>query len=267
MISVIMLPNIVGRALCLGVIVGITKFYGFLVLFIVFASQLILCCLESIVSKTKITSIILLGILTSFTSPCLVMIEQSRHFLVNGMSGSIIYIIVIWSIYLFMSANGNIFPNSPLSLECYNNITTDSIMRCPVNLDTKIDECLDGFFHIEDEPLFTICPERNWFLLWIASIVISVLMILSLASISILHYLIDTEKRMMFFKKIGINICPERDTFIKPFIVDIMEGKRKFDEIDKEAIDKHEMPVLDLMIKMKRLHMTKVCSFFHHAVM
>ena len=131
-----MLPNTLGRALCLGMIIATTKIYGAIILIMLFVSQLMISCLESVISKgsviskTRITSKMFLGILTSFTSPCLIVIEQSKHFLVNGISGTILNIIATWSIYLLVSTHGKLFPEA---LEYQNNITSNSTIKYHVN--------------------------------------------------------------------------------------------------------------------------------------
>lgn len=263
-ISIIMLPNILGRALCLGVIFGVTKIYGAIVLIILFASQLFLSSLESLVSKTQITSKMFLGILTSFTSPCLVVIEQSKHFLVNGISGSILNIMATWIIYLIVSTYGNLFPETSSTLECHHNMTTNSTTRCPVNPNTSTDDCQPGFFQISEQ-VFANFPESQsqWELLWDINWIITTLLILGLASIAVLHYLINTDKRMMFLMKFGINICPERDTTIKPFIVQVMDGKRNFDQVVEDAKEATGKSILELMVQSRRIHLTKVSTYFY----
>ena len=87
-------------------------------------------------------------------------------------------------------------------------------------------------------------------------------MMLSLVSIAVLHYLIDTEKKMVLLGKIGIDTCPERDASIKPFIVDIMDGK-DFEEVQKKAKEATGKPILDLMIQSRRIHLTKVITYFN----
>ena len=259
-ISIIMLPNILGRALCLGVIFSVTKIYGAIVLIILFASQLLLSSLECLVSKTQITSKMFLGILTSFTSPCLVVIEQSKHFLVNGISGSILNIMATWIIYLIVSTN--LFPETSSTLECHHNMTTNSTTRCPVNPNTSTDDCQPGFFQISEQ-VFANFPEnqRQWDLLLITNLIITTLLILGLASIAVLHYLINTDKRMMFLMKFGINICPERDTTIKPFIVQVMDGKRNFDQVVEDAKEATGKSILELMVQSRRIHLTKVSTY------
>ena len=254
-ISIIMMPNIIGRALCLGVIFGLVKMFGVLILIVMFISQVILSSLEGFVVKCKITSRMCLAIFTSFTSPCLIVKEQSKHFLVNGISGSILYIIATWTIYLIVSTYGNIFPDTSLTLECHQNVTTNSTMRCPINANTT-DDCFSGFFHISKQQRFTICPEDQWYLLWIISWIITGFMIVSLASVAFLHYLIDNEKRLMSFRRIGIDTCPEREASIKQYIIDIMDGK--FKEVEKVAKEATGRSVLELMIQSKRIHLTKV---------
>ena len=267
-IAFIMLPNIVGRALCLGVIFGLMKIYGAIVLLIVCASQILISYLESLINKSKITPKMFLGILTSFTSPCLIVIEQSKHFLINGISGSILNIVATWCIYLIVSKYGNIFSTeapAPFILECHHNFTTKNTTRCVKNPNTT-DDCLSGFFQVSNpfnETLFTNCPESisKWHLLWITSCIVTALMLLSLVSIVFLHYLINVEKRMSLFWKIGIDTCPERDASIKQFIIDIMDGK-DFEDVNKEAKEVNGKPILELMVQSRRIHLTKVNVYF-----
>ena len=234
---------------------GVMRLYGSLFLMIVYVFKVIILTLETIISKSKITSTMFLSLLLSFISPCLTVAEQSKHFLVNGISGSILYIIAMWSIYLIVSTYGNIFPDTSLTLECHQNVTTNSTMRCPINANTT-DDCFSGFFHISKQQRFTICPEDQWYLLWIISWIITGFMIVSLASVAFLHYLIDNEKRLMSFRRIGIDTCPEREASIKQYIIDIMDGK--FKEVEKVAKEATGRSVIELMIQSKHIHLTKV---------
>ena len=257
-ISIIMLPNIVGRALCLGVMLAILKMYAAIVLLAIFAGQQLASIFESLRSKTKISKAFL-GILTSFTSPCLIVKEQSKHFLVNGIIGSVLYVLSTWILYSCLSVFGEPFPESPLILECFDNITTTSILRCPLNA-TSEEHCHPGSFLFFDEE-FTICPSGSQFhFLWLTCWVVTCLLALSLVSVSVLHYLINAEKRMMFFSNIYIDTCPERDASIKPFINDIMNGK-EFEEVQSKAKEATGKPILELMIQSKRIHLTKVNSY------
>ena len=269
-ISFIMLPNILGRALCLGVIFGLLKIYGAIVLIIVFVSEIIISCLESLICKTKITSRIFLGILTSFTSPCLIVIEQSKHFLVNGITGTVLYILATWILYFNASAIRRFLPNSNFTLECHDdisNITANSIIRCPEVNATEDRNCFPGIFSVSNstnqEGLYTICPESydQWHFLYIVCSLVSGLLSLSLFSVIFLHYLINVERRMVLLQKIKIDTCPQRDASIKQFIINIMDGK-DFEEVQKQAKEATGKPILDLMVQSKRIHFTKVDTYF-----
>ena len=269
-ISFIMLPNILGRALCLGIIFGLLKIYGAIVLIIVFASQLMMSSLENLASKSKITSRMFLGILTSFTSPCLIVIEQSKHFLVNGITGTVLYILATWILYFNASAIRRYLPNSYFTLEChgdFNNITANSIIRCPEVNSTDESDCYPGIFSVSNstnqEGLYTICPESydQWHFLLLACTLVTGLLALSLISVIFLHYLINIERRMVCFQKIKIDTCPQRDASIKEFIVDIMEGK-DFKEVEQKAMEATGKPILDLIVQSKRIHLTKVDIFY-----
>ena len=267
-ISIIMLPNIVGRALCLGVVFGLMKIYGVVILLIVCASQMLSSYLESLVSKTQITSKMFLGILTSFTSPCLIVVEQSKYFLVNGIIGTVLYIVATWILYFNASAIRDLLPDSNYILECHDDIsgsTADYIIKCPENATKDID-CYPGIFSIPNSThrLYTICPENydQWHLLLIACSIVTGLLCLSMLSVIILHYLINVEKRMVLFQKIKIDTCPQRDASIKEFIVDIMEGK-DFEEVQQKTKEATGKPILELMLQSKRIHMTKVSTHLY----
>ena len=255
MISIIMLPNIVGRALCLGVMFAIVKMYSAIVLLAIFAIQQLGSFFESLKSKTK-KSKSFLGILTSFTSPCLIVKELSNHFLVNGIIGSVLYVLATWILYFCLSMFGKPFPESPLILECFYNITTTSILRCPFNA-TIEEHCHSGSFFFSEQE-FTICPSQSQFhYLWITCWVVTCLLALSLVSVSVLHCLVNGEKKMMFFRKLHIDTCPERDASIKPFMIDVMDGN-DFEEVQRKAKETTGKPILELMVQSRRIHLTKV---------
>ena len=262
-ISLIMLPNIVGRALCLGVIFAVVKIYGLFVLTIVFACQLVISAIENFATKSKLTSKMFLGILTSFTSPCLVVKELSRHFLVNGIAGCSLYIASVWIIYFNASEFRKSFPNSPLTLKCNQihgqNFTTDIVTRCPFNATNSTLSCKQGLFYTNDPGYFTLCPEdyKEWHFLGITCITVTVLLSISFMSIVLLHYLTNAEKRMKLFKKFKIDTCPERDASIKSLIFDILNGYSLL-KINKKANDINGRDVLELMIQSRRIHITKV---------
>ena len=278
-----MLPNIVGRALCLGIIFSVLKIHGALVLVAIFACQLISTIVESLVYKSKITSKMFLGILTSFTSPCLIVKELSKHFLVNGLTGCIMYIASIWVISSNASEFRTTFQNSPLILKCYQNITANTsneVMRCPLNpRESNEEQCKLGIFFNSDQTYLTICPDgyNKWHFLWIACLIVTVILLLSLGSIAFLGSLIDVEKRMVIFKYLNIDICPDEDSLIKPYILGIASDSPTFkekelgiqlllprqflDDANKEAIDVTGKPILELMIQSKRIHITKVCTY------
>ena len=265
-----MLPNILGRALCLGVIFGLLKIHGAIVLIIVFVSQTLLSCLDTLTSKTKVTSRMFLGILTSFTSPCLIVIEQSKHFLFNGITGTVLYIMATWILYFNASAIRQLLPNSNFTLEChgdFNNITANSIIRCPEVNSTDESDCYPRIFSVSNstnQGLYTICPESfdQWHFLYIVCSLVSGLLSLSLISVIFLHYLINVERRMVLFQKIKIDTCPQRDASIKQFIINIMDGK-DFEEVQKKAKEATGKPILDLMIQSRRIHLTKVITYFN----
>ena len=67
---------------------------------------------------------------------------------------------------------------------------------------------------------------------------------------------------MVFFQKINIDTCPQRDASTKQFIIDVMDGK-DFEEVEKKAQEATGKPILDLIVQSKRIHLTKVRTYFY----
>ena len=201
MISMLMLPSVIARALCLGLIFGAMKIYGIAVLIYAFIFQSFASLLYYIEFWEKSKSF--LGILTSFTSPCLIVKEQSIYFLVNGLVGTMAYIISLFNIWLFALD----ITSSTFILKCHNNYTADKVVRCPIINTTNaidIEHCNQGLFYTTDEPHFTVCPSNysEWHFLRIACIVAGVLLTLSFLCITILHTLIKEDSRIILLRKI-----------------------------------------------------------------
>ena len=208
-ISFIMLPNILGRALCLGVIFGLLKIYGAIVLIIVFVSEIIISCLESLICKTKITSRIFLGILTSFTSPCLIVIEQSKHFLVNGITGTVLYIMATWIVYFNASAIRQLLPNSNFTLEChgdFNNITANSIIRCPEVNSTDESDCYPGIFSASNSTNSNSQKSR----LYVLVVMLNCVFLISQFPITIAMFLAE---KLNAWVKLSENSCSDEFAF------------------------------------------------------
>ena len=76
----------------------------------------------------------------------------------------------------------------------------------------------------------------EWFFLRIICVMVTVFLCLSIFSIVFLHHLIDPVRRMMEGSKVRINIWPEKDMNIKPFVKQIMEGEA-YDDVNNAAIE------------------------------
>ena len=162
----------------------------------------------------------------------------------------------------------DLVPESLSTIEFNNNvdIEVDSIIRCPLNA-TENSHCYPALYstsNTTNEKLFTLCPKSydEWHFLWIACVLITCLLFLSLLSVMLLHHLIDVEKRMMLFRKIKIDTCPQRDASVKQYMIEIMEKKNSFEDINEKAMQALGKPMIELMVQSKRLHITKVCFQF-----
>ena len=256
-ISLLMICNILGRILALAIVFSIMKYWGIIVLIIILTCLELTAFMESHVSKTK-KSKSFLGILTSFISPCLIIKDDSKHFLTNGLIGSLLYIEIIWILYIEASFARNLFPNSPLTFECFHNFTTNVVTRCPLNA-TFHNDCSYGIFASTNQQYFTICPDNydQWYFLWIICLVATGLLAMSLISIAYLHWLIDPVRRMLEGRKIKINTWPEKDANIKPFILKILNGEG-FDTVNQESFDTMGKHLLELSVQSRLLHFTQV---------
>ena len=135
--------------------------------------------------------------------------DDSKHFLTNGLVGSLLYIITIWVVFFKASLLRNLFPSSPLMIECFHNLTTFSVVRCPVNATAGAD-CSYGVFADTNQQYYTICPRSydQWYFLWIICLVTTGCLTMSFISISYLQWLIDPVRRMMEGRRIGIDTWP-----------------------------------------------------------
>lgn len=259
-----MIPNIFGRVLCLGILVGVLKHYAIIALVVFYFCLQMVSFLESLIFNTK-KSRSFLGILTSFTSPCLIVKEDSKHFLVNGLIGCGLYVASIWILYFNASGIRNFLPNTfhqhHLIIECHYNFSTSLILRCPVNA-TNSKYCKSGMFAFTNQTLLTICPSNygQWYFLWLACLIVTGILISSVLIIILLHCLIDQERKMFLAEKIGINTCQENDLKIKPCILKIMKGK-SYEDVNAEAIEVAGKPLLELFVQSRRYHMVKVFKF------
>ena len=248
--------------MCLGILVSVLKHYAIIgIAMIYFCLQMATIC-ESYVHKTK-KSKSFLGILTSFTSPCLIVKEDSKHFLINGLIGCVLYIASIWIVYFNISDFRNLLPNNtshqhPLIIECHYNFTTSSILRCPINA-KSLEDCQIGLFSLPNQIIYTICPRKygQWYLLWLACFIVTGTLIVSFSVIVFLHFLIDQERLMFLADKIGINTCPESDIGIKQYVIEIFSGK-SYEDVNLKAIEATGKPLLDLFVQSRRFHFVKV---------
>ena len=149
-----MICNVLGHALALAILFAITKYWGFVALALILAFLEIIAMIESYIYETE-KSKSFLGILTSFISPCLIIKDDSKHFLINGLVGSILYSGMIWLLYFKAIFFRNFFPNSPIMIECFHNISTTIVMNCPLNA-TIDEDCFNDTFVNSSQQHFTI---------------------------------------------------------------------------------------------------------------
>lgn len=263
LIAFLMICNILGRILALAIIFSFMKYWGIFVLIIILICLELTALIESCIYKTE-KSKSFLGILTSFISPCLIIKDDSKHFLTNGLVGSVLYIAMVWLLYFKASFARTLFPNSPLTIECFHNFTTDIVTRCPLKA-SIYNHCNYGVFASTNQQYYTICPENydHWFILWIICLITTGFLTTSLLSIAYLHLLIDPVRRMIEGRRIKMNIWPENDANIKPFILKIMVGE-DFDTVNQDAYDTMGKYILELSVQSRLLHFTKVHIFTNY---
>ena len=256
-----MISNVLGHVLALSLLFAITKYWGFVALAIILLFLEITAMIESKIYETK-ESKSFLGILTSFISPCLIIKDDSKHFLINGLAGSILYTAMIWLFYFKVSFFRNFFLDSPLMIQCFHNISTAIVLKCPLKAIVDKD-CFDDAFVKPGQQYFTVCPKTydQWYFLWMICLMATMFLMISLVSITYLHLLIDPVRRMVDGRNFGINIWPEKNVNIRPFVIKIMngEGYRQVSAKAKEATGKD---LLELSVQSRLLHFTKVLTYF-----
>ena len=256
-IAFLMISNVLGRVLALAIVFAILKYYGIIPLVIMLIVLQVAATIESRYNQTKMLKGFL-GILTSFISPCLIIKDGSKHMVVVGLVGSFLYLGMIWTLYFDAAYFRNIFPDSPVAIQCFHNISTDIIRTCPFNA-TSIEDCQRGFFAISNHHFFSACPESfdEWYFLRIACIIATVFLCISIFSVMFLHHLIDPVRRMMEATKVKINIWPEKNINIKDFVKQIMEGE-DYEKVNEEAVNCTAKSLLELSVQSRLLHFTKV---------
>lgn len=264
-IAFLMISNVLGRVLALAIVFAILKYYGIIPLLIMLTCLQVAATIESRYNQTKMLKGFL-GILTSFISPCLIIKDGSQHMVVVGLVGSFFYLGMIWTLYFDAAYFRNIFPDSPVAIQCFHNISTDIIRTCPFNA-TSIEDCQRGFFAISNHHFFSACPEDfdEWFFLRIACIIATVFLCLSIFSVMFLHYLIDPVRRMMEATKVKINVWPEKNTNIKPFVKRIMDNE-DYETVNDDAITSTGKSLLELAVQSRLLHFTDVCKWLYNFV-
>ena len=259
LIAMLIICNVLGHVLALAIMFAITKYWGFVALAIILLCLQITAFIESNIYETK-KSKSFLGVLTSFISPCLIIKDDSKHFLINGLVGSVLYTGMIWFLYFKASVFRNIFPDSPLMIQCFHNISSTVVMKCPLNA-TDNEDCFNNTFVKAGQQHFTICPQSydQWYFLWMMCLIATAFLSFSMFSITYLHLLIDPVRRMMEGRRIGINIWPEKNVNIRPYVVQIMNGE-DYGNVSNKAKDATGKGLLELGIQSGLLHFTKVLN-------
>lgn len=73
--------------------------------------------------------------------------------------------------------------------------------------------------------------------------------------------LIDPVRRMMEGQRIGVNIWPEKNVNMQPFVVQIMNGEN-YGQVSTKAKDATGKNILELSVQSGLLHFTKVLIYF-----
>ena len=259
MIFLIMIFVILGRITSFSLVFSFMKINAVIPLSIVFLLLVIISLTERKIGVQKR----FLAIVTSILAPCLILKDDSFHYLINGITGSIASLAITWSIYFLVPLRDNfplnyVFPNSSTIMECSYKINVTQTMRCAKDMGTS--DCLSGIMSFSSAGMETICPldYGKWYYLQIVCIAVTVLLLVNVAAIILLHKLIDPVFRMRFAKKLGMTIWPPRDMFWLKFVNQLLD-KEDFDSCNNSAIAETGKSLLELSIQSRLFGFTKVC--------
>ena len=80
-----------------------------------------------------------------------------------------------------------------------------------------------------------------------------------------IFHLIDPVRRMMEATKVKINVWPEKNTNIKPFVKRIMDNE-DYETVNDDAITSTGKSLLELAVQSRLLHFTDVCKWLYNFV-
>ena len=98
-----MMANVVGRILLFSYTFAIWNVVGFIPMVFIFAIQYLISYCFDVIRNGISRSQAFFGVVTSITAPCLVVKEDSRHFLRNGLVSNGLCLLLCWAIYLLRS--------------------------------------------------------------------------------------------------------------------------------------------------------------------
>ena len=132
LVALVMIPTVIGRVLSLAPIFAFFMYYGTLIVFVVAGFLGLVVVIQKRQGQTQY-KYLFLGVLTSFTSPCIIANDQSYHLLHNGLLGTCFNIAFIWILYGFAPTFRLLFPNVPTALQCTytQHFVVPFIIRCP----------------------------------------------------------------------------------------------------------------------------------------
>ena len=210
---------------------------------------------------------LVLGTITSFFAPCLILKDSAYYYLKNGILGNLVSICLVWTIYALAVFEIPFVQSIMAStiFECHVPLSTsgpkiDQVHRCNSNNVTVIESCSAGLISLKVEHSQTICPTNysKWWILLILCIILTVLKVLSMLSIGLMDYLTDEMQRLTFGRKFCYcKLWKQKDMYWYDYACKYVDGK-SYAEVDDQANKEMKQSLLMLSIQSGFIGFSKV---------
>ena len=210
---------------------------------------------------------LVLGTITSFFAPCLILKDSAYYYLKNGIFGNVLSIGLVWLMYgltiLEIPAMQSIMAST--IFECRTQLDTsilkiDRIYRCNSNNITDTENCSPGLISLTGQYSQTICPRNygQWWIFLILCIILTLLKVLSILSIGLMDYLTDEMQKLNFGRKFCYcKLWKQKDMYWYDYACAYVDGK-SYDEVDNQTNKDIKQSFLMLSIQSGFFGFTKV---------
>ena len=210
---------------------------------------------------------LVLGTITSFFAPCLILKDSAYYYLKNGIFGNFLSICLIWTMYGLAVFEIPLVQSIMAStiFECHVPLTSFSlkvnqIYRCnSININDT-ENCFPGLISLTKQYSHTICPSNygQWWILLLLCIILTVLKVLSMFSIGLMDYLTDEMQKLNFGRKFCYcKLWKQKDMYWYDYACKYVDGK-SYAEVDDLASKEIKQSLLMLSIQTGFIGFSKV---------